>query len=131
MYLYYRWTWASFFTAVFLACLILQFCEGKYFIFLTNWGIMLCLLTQVLAAVLATRWHFNYEGIRTDCSKTKDKKTSPLIKCYWLLYVVALPLALVITTVYWLFLHGKMSKLFIKIISLGLIILFVINFAYR
>lgn len=99
--------------AVFIACLILQFSEGKYFIFLTNWGIILCTLTQLLAAILVTRWHFDFGSIRSDhCGgHGRDQKKSPfLVKLYWLLFVVAVPLALVITTIYWAFLHGRMSK---------------------
>lgn len=112
LFLLYRWIWALFFIAVFLACLILQFCEGKYFIFLTNWGIILCMITQLLAAILVTRWHFNFGAVRSiQCeARRKEENTSLLIKFYWLLYDVALPLALVITTIYWAFLHGKMSK---------------------
>ncbi|KAI8119439.1 Protein rolling stone [Lucilia cuprina] len=112
LFLCYRWIWALFFIAVFLACVILQFCEGKYFIFLTNWGIILCSLTQLLAAILVTRWHFDLASVRSDhCERNGRTKKSPLlIKLYWLLHDVALPLSLVITTIYWTFLHGKMNK---------------------
>ncbi|KAM7353461.1 rolling stone [Cochliomyia hominivorax] len=114
LFLLYRWIWATFFIAVFIACLVLQFAEGKYFIFLTNWGIILCGLTQLLAAILVTRWHFDLSGTRSSqyqCHGSDHKRKTPfIIKLYWLLYDVALPLALVITTIYWTFLHGKMNK---------------------
>ena len=112
LFLIYRWLWAIFFVTVFISCLILQFAEGKYFIFLTNWGIILCMLTQLLAVILVTRWHFDLGSLRTEqCDRNSREQKSPtMVKIYWLLYNVTLPLALVITTIYWTFLHGKMSK---------------------
>ncbi|TMW52344.1 hypothetical protein DOY81_002601 [Sarcophaga bullata] len=112
LFLIYRWMWAIFFISVFISCLILQFANGKYFIFLTNWGIILCMLTQLLAAILVTRWHFDLGSLRTEqCDRNSREQKSPtMVKIYWLLYDVTLPLALVITTIYWTFLHGKMNK---------------------
>lgn len=112
LYLLYRWIWSLFFIAVFVTCLVLQFSDGKYFIFLTNWGIMLCTLTQLIAAILVTRWYFDLGAVRSEPSEsiTQLKKTPTLVKFYWLIYHVTLLLALVITTIYWTFLHGKMNK---------------------
>ncbi|XP_013102294.2 protein rolling stone-like [Stomoxys calcitrans] len=110
-FLLYRWLWTLFFVSVFLSCLVLQFSEGKYFIFLTNWGIMLCVITQLLGVVLATRWYFDVNAIRsTACEGAQVKKTPTAVKFYWLLHAISVPLALIITTVYWSFLHGKMNK---------------------
>ncbi|XP_073821192.1 rolling stone [Musca autumnalis] len=111
LFLLYRWIWAAFFLCVFLSCLVLQFSEGKYFIFLTNWGIMLCTATQMLAALLATQWYFDIDGVRSSAYEVAQlKKTPTIIKFYWLLHDISLPLALIITTIYWIFLHGKMNK---------------------
>ncbi|XP_067621793.1 protein rolling stone isoform X2 [Eurosta solidaginis] len=113
-FLLYRWIWACFFISVFTASLVLQLSGGKLFIFLTNWGIILCLLTQLSGAVLATRWHFNLSGTRSVVMEGRTLKEPPptplLAQFYWLLHGTALSLALVITTVYWIFLHGKMNK---------------------
>ncbi|XP_036320860.1 protein rolling stone [Rhagoletis pomonella] len=113
-FLLYKWIWACFFISVFIASLVLQLSDGKLFIFLTNWGIILCLLTQLSGAVLATRWHFNLGGARSVATEARTLKEPPptpkLIKFYWLLHGSSLSLALIITTVYWMFLHGKMNK---------------------
>lgn len=113
-YLLFRWTWAFFFISVFIASLVLQLSGGKFFIFLTNWGIIVCLLAQLSGAILATRWYYNLGNTRSAVMEGKILKepptTSRLIKFYWLVHGASLALALVITTVYWIFLHGKMDK---------------------
>lgn len=120
-YLLYRWTWAFFFISVFIASLVLQLSGGKFFIFLTNWGIIACLLAQLSGTVLATRWYYNLGNARSAVMEGKILKepppTSRLIKFYWLVHGAALALALVITTVYWTFLHGKMGKFIVTFIS--------------
>ncbi|CAD6996700.1 protein rolling stone [Ceratitis capitata] len=113
-YLLYRWMWACFFISVFIVSLVLQLSAGKFFIFLTNWGLMACMLSQLSGAILATRWHFNSGGTRKDIMEARTLKEPPptprLVKFYWLVHGAALSLALIITTVYWIFLHGKMDK---------------------
>lgn len=72
---------------------------------------MLCTATQFVAALLATQWYFDVDAVRSSAYEVSQlKKTPRLIKFYWLLHDVSLPLALIITTIYWSFLHGKMSK---------------------
>ncbi|XP_037960532.1 protein rolling stone [Teleopsis dalmanni] len=119
LYLIYRWICSLFFIGLFTSCLVLQFSDGKIFIFLTNWGIILCLFTQLTAALLVTCWHFDLGEIRATIYDHDAKaitgvansmRTPTIVKIYWLLHGVALLLALVITTVYWIFLHGKMNK---------------------
>ncbi|XP_037897512.1 protein rolling stone-like isoform X1 [Glossina fuscipes] len=111
-YLIYRWIWMLCFAAVFLVCLSLQYSDGKYFIFMTNWGVILGLLTQFVAAVLVTRWQFNINSLRSNICEmgTQGSPTTPLVKVYWLLHGVTMSVSLVITTVYWSILHGKMNK---------------------
>lgn len=113
-YLLYRWMWAFFFISVFIASLVLQLSDGKFFIFLTNWGIIACMLAQISGAILTTRWYYNLGRARNVVLENKMLKeslpTPRLIKFYWLVHGAALALALVITTVYWTFLHGKMGK---------------------
>lgn len=37
-----------------------------WFIFLTNWGVVLCLITTFIGSCLVTRWHFDagYVGMK-------------------------------------------------------------------
>lgn len=66
VYLIYRWLIALFFTAVVIDSM-LEKEEGSstnfwlYFIYLTNWGVMLCMFTNLLGAILVTTWHFHPE----------------------------------------------------------------------
>ncbi|XP_013102288.1 protein rolling stone-like [Stomoxys calcitrans] len=110
-YLLYRWLWALFFLSVFFCCLVQQFTNGKFFIFFTNWGFLLCVATQLLGVLLVTRWHFDIGAVRSSFYEVSQlRKTPRLLRLYWLLYDLAMPVALVITTIYWAFLHGKMNK---------------------
>lgn len=34
---------------------------GRYFIYLTNWGITLCMITTVLGAILVAVWYYHPE----------------------------------------------------------------------
>lgn len=34
---------------------------GRYFIYLTNWGITLCMITTILGAILVAVWYFHPE----------------------------------------------------------------------
>lgn len=55
---------ALFFTAVVIESMV-DPDEGSnfwlYFIYMTNWGIMMCMITNVYAAILVTIWHFHPE----------------------------------------------------------------------
>ncbi|XP_075151373.1 protein rolling stone-like [Haematobia irritans] len=110
-YLLYRWLWAIVFLSIFLCSLVQQFAHGKFFIFYTNWGLMLCLASQLLGSLLVTRWHFDLGAVRSTIYEVSQmRKTPRLLTLYWLLYELAIPGALVVTTIYWAFLHGKMNK---------------------
>ncbi|XP_030377658.1 protein rolling stone [Scaptodrosophila lebanonensis] len=110
-YLLYRWVLALFFLGVHIICMIVQFCDGKFFIYMTNWGFGMCTITQIIAAIQVTRWHFDLQNIRSLVQESGAKaRMTRSLKLYWLIYNMSLSLALIISTVYWIFLHGKMNK---------------------
>ncbi|XP_062130322.1 protein rolling stone isoform X1 [Drosophila sulfurigaster albostrigata] len=110
-YLLYRWIWALFFLAVYITCIILQFCEGKFFIYMTNWGFGLITITMLISAVMVTRWHYDLQNVRSLVNEAGQKgRTTWGLKIYWWLYNMSLLLALIISTIYWIFLNGRMNK---------------------
>ncbi|KAM8715023.1 hypothetical protein ACLKA7_002125 [Drosophila subpalustris] len=111
LYLLYRWTIALFFLAVYITCIIVQFCDGKFFIYMTNWGFGLITITMLISAVHVTRWHFDLQNVRSLVNEAGQKaRTTRGLKIYWWLYNMSLLLALIISTIYWIFLHGRMNK---------------------
>ncbi|XP_017154088.1 protein rolling stone [Drosophila miranda] len=111
LYLLYRWIWALFFLGVYIMCIIVQFCDGKFFIYMTNWGYGLCTITMLIAAVQVTCWHYDLRNTRSLVQESGNKtETTRGLKIYWWLYNMTISLALIISTVYWVFLHGKMNK---------------------
>uniref|UniRef100_A0A1I8M350 Uncharacterized protein n=1 Tax=Musca domestica TaxID=7370 RepID=A0A1I8M350_MUSDO len=110
-FLLYRWLWFLIFLTIFLLCICNQFADGKYFIFFTNWGIVVCVITQLLAVILATQWHFNFQDVRSTISEVSQTLRTPkIVGLYWMLHNVTMVVASVISFIYWLFLHGKMDK---------------------
>ncbi|TDG41624.1 hypothetical protein AWZ03_011950 [Drosophila navojoa] len=111
VYLLYRWLLALIFLGVYITCIILQFCDGKFFIYMTNWGFGLITITMIVAAVNVTRWHYDLQNVRSLVQEAGQKaRTSCGLKIYWWLYNISLLLALIISTVYWIFLNGRMNK---------------------
>lgn len=111
-YLVFRWVLAIFFLGIFCICLSKQFFGGKMFIYLTNWGLTLCVLTNVLGAILVTQWYFNIGKLpNVVVEKSFESMTPKILKFYWLIHCVTLHLALVITTMYWAFIYGKQKKI--------------------
>lgn len=103
-YLVYRWTSAAFFFCTFFASLALQFIEGKFFLFLTNWGILLCLLTEILAACLATIWFCNPNEIR------HERQMPFILKFYWFIYNISLLTSTSTTLIYWALIYDPTGK---------------------
>ncbi|CAD6996699.1 unnamed protein product [Ceratitis capitata] len=107
-YLIYRWLIALFFTAVVIDSM-LEKEEGSsfnfwlYFIYLTNWGVMLCMFTNILGAILVTTWHFHPEY--ADKLLNMDSLTSPFV-IYWSMHIISLVLSVVITIIYWSLLYN-------------------------
>ncbi|XP_067621784.1 protein rolling stone isoform X3 [Eurosta solidaginis] len=102
-YLIYRWLIALFFIAIVIDSM-LETEEGSstnfwlYFIYMTNWGVMLCMFTNILGAVLVTLWHFHPEY--ADKLLNLDSLTSPFV-IYWGMHIISLVLSIVITIIYW------------------------------
>lgn len=60
-YLLWRLVLAAFFIAAVVTSMasVARDDFRYYFIYLTNWGIILCMITSVYGAILVTYWHFN------------------------------------------------------------------------
>lgn len=58
----YRITIAAIFTVIVISSMLSASDDiGRYFIYLTNWGITLCMITTVLGAILVAVWYFHPE----------------------------------------------------------------------
>lgn len=53
---------------------------GRYFIYLTNWGITLCMITTVLGAILVAVWYYHpeYSG-KFICIRVEIKKIKQMV----------------------------------------------------
>lgn len=92
IFLIYRWTIAAFFIGIVAYSWTNSINYGTFkfwFIYLTSWGIFLCMITTTFAAVITTLYHIGYN------SKLATYKV------YWFLSNVTTVFALVITIVYW------------------------------
>ncbi|XP_054745127.1 protein rolling stone-like isoform X2 [Anastrepha obliqua] len=96
LWLIYRWIFAALFSAGVLSNVIQTFRNGIWFIYLTDWGFILCMYTSIFGAVLVTIYY---------CRSGKNEVAVSLwaLKLYWASYWTTLVLATVITTVYWIF----------------------------
>lgn len=95
IFLTYRWVLAAFFIGVTLYSWynIIQYNNFPFWwIYLTNWGILLCTISTTFGAFLTSFYHFG---------AGKIDPNSSFYKVYWFLYNVATVLAFVITIVYW------------------------------
>ncbi|XP_064553842.1 protein rolling stone [Drosophila montana] len=91
-FLIYRWCLAAFFGSGLVTNLVLYYYKGYWFIYLTNWGFLLCSLTSITGAILVSIYHINPERMmRRTC----------LVKCYWALYWINLIVAHIISILYW------------------------------
>ncbi|KAI8119300.1 Protein rolling stone, partial [Lucilia cuprina] len=107
VYLIYRWFLALFFTAVVIESMIDPDPDENpnfwlYFIYMTNWGIMLCMITNVYAAILVTIWHFHPEY--ADKLLNLESLKSPF-RIYWAIHITTLVVSIVITIIYWSILY--------------------------
>lgn len=130
VYLLYRWLLALIFLGVYITCIILQYCDGKFFIYMTNWGFGLITITMIVAAVNVTRWHYDLQNVRSLVQEAGQKaRTTCGLKMYWWLYNISLLLALIISTVYWIFLNGRMSELANAIQTLNIILNYILFYS--
>ncbi|KAL7739157.1 hypothetical protein ACLKA6_010380 [Drosophila palustris] len=105
-YLLYRWFIALFFIGVVIESMWPQTDDESsywlYFIYMTNWGIWMCMLTNLLGAILVTIWHYHPEY--SDKLLNMQAWASPF-RIYWSMHIITLVLSIVITIIYWSILY--------------------------
>ncbi|XP_030377590.1 protein rolling stone [Scaptodrosophila lebanonensis] len=105
-YLVYRWFMALFFLGVVIESMLpVATDKGSYWlycIYMTNWGIWLCMLTNMLGAILVTIWHYHPEY--ADKLLNMQACCSPF-RIYWGMHIITLVLSIVITIIYWSILY--------------------------
>lgn len=95
VFLIYRWIIAAFYIGIVAYSWAKNIYYGTFqfwFIYMTSWGIFLCMITTTFAAVLTTLYHFK-------AIELESKAVS--YRVYWILSNVSTVFALVITIVYW------------------------------
>lgn len=105
-FLLYRLSLAVFFTAVVVNSIVVSVSTedwAKYFIYLTHWGIMMCMGTTVLGAILVTRWYFHPEFSDKICNSEEMPRA---FKIYWMMHNITLIVSICITIIYWGILHN-------------------------
>lgn len=102
-FLIFRWVLAGFYVGIlswsWTSTISRDSGLDYWFIYLTNWGLMLCVLSTVYSVTITTLFY---------CDLITLKPQSALYKVYWLLSNISVVAALLITTVYWSILfNGK------------------------
>lgn len=101
VFLIYRWIVGLFFVVVTIFSMqknITLRDWGIWFIYLTHWGVLLCLSTTILGAIIVTTWHFHPEF----SENLKEASGMPILfKIYWMLHNSTLVLSIVISLIYW------------------------------
>ncbi|KAH8402925.1 hypothetical protein KR222_000379 [Zaprionus bogoriensis] len=92
VWLIYRWLLALFFLGGALASLIQDFNEGTWFIYLTDWGFVLCAYVCTYGAVIATIYFIRPSYFESG---------SWALKVYWASHHTTTVLAMLITLVFW------------------------------
>ncbi|GAB0089035.1 Protein rolling stone [Sergentomyia squamirostris] len=100
-YLIYRWVIA----AIFIGAVVVSMSRnvtasdwGYYFIYLTNWGIIACMITTTMGAILVSLWHFHPQfSARVE----GDGVVPAAFKVYWALHNSTLIMSVIITIIYW------------------------------
>lgn len=95
LFLIFRWILAGFFIGIVAFSWTKSFNSDTFkfwWIYLTNWGILICMISTTFAAFLTTFYHFSW---------IKLESQSASYKVYWFLSNVSTVLAFVITIVYW------------------------------
>ncbi|XP_062130307.1 LOW QUALITY PROTEIN: protein rolling stone-like [Drosophila sulfurigaster albostrigata] len=100
IWLLYRWLFAAFFAGGVLASCIQHFNEGTWFIYLTDWGFVLCFYACTYGAVVATIYFIR---------PSYFEPGSSALKIYWASHFTTTVLALMITLVFWTALYPSMA----------------------
>ncbi|KAH8410039.1 hypothetical protein KR009_004500, partial [Drosophila setifemur] len=91
-FLAYRWLLASFLGTGVVSHFIKYFQGGYWFLYLTNYGFLMCGITTLTGAILVTLYH---------CKAENWVPSSGLIKFYWACYWTTLSVSFVISITYW------------------------------
>ncbi|XP_054743172.1 protein rolling stone-like [Anastrepha obliqua] len=96
IFLIYRWCFAAWFAVTMGLSLEQFFFEGKWFIYFTNWGFLLCTLVSIYSAILVSIYCF-----------TAPKAPCPLwmVKLYWALHISAFACATGLSFIYWILIY--------------------------
>ncbi|XP_017067958.1 protein rolling stone [Drosophila eugracilis] len=97
-FLVYRWALGCFFGVGVVGYIREYFQKGTVFIYLTNWGFILCGIVSISGAILVTVYHF------------KQETWAPpnwLIKTYWAGYWINIAIAFLIASIYWSVIYPK------------------------
>jgi hypothetical protein len=94
-FLVFRWGLAVLFMVTVFVSWFRSLCNGSFsfwWIYMTDWGILLCMISTTLGALLTTLYH-------DDALQLNPQSIE--YKVYWLLTTIATNLAFVITTFYY------------------------------
>ncbi|XP_077284977.1 protein rolling stone-like [Arctopsyche grandis] len=88
---------------------------GKWFIYLTHWGLSISMLEAVIGAVLVFHAYRKQTKPVDSCSSldvsvTNDGSMPLTYKIYWIIYNIALPNAFYISAMYWGLIHDPNNK---------------------
>ncbi|XP_059616897.1 protein rolling stone-like [Phlebotomus argentipes] len=101
LYLVYRWLIAALFIAAVAVSMSGNATAsdwGFYFIYLTNWGIVACMVTTTMGAILVSLWHFHPQF----SARVEVEGVVPTaFKVYWALHNSTLVMSIIITIIYW------------------------------
>ncbi|KAH8353618.1 hypothetical protein KR084_012168 [Drosophila pseudotakahashii] len=92
LFLAYRWVLGGFFGVGVVSYLIKYYRQGNCFIFLTNWGFIMCGITSITGAILVTVYH---------CKREIWVPPRCVIKTYWACYWITLTVEFIIALTYW------------------------------
>ncbi|XP_011202538.2 protein rolling stone isoform X1 [Bactrocera dorsalis] len=96
LFLIYRWCFATWLVVTMGLSLELFFFDGKWFIYFTNWGYLLCTFVALLSAILVTVYCFT--APKTPCPRW-------MVELYWHLHISAFVCAIGLSFLYWAFIY--------------------------
>lgn len=118
-FLIFRWILAAYFIATVAFSwqrALSRNAFGTWWIYMTDWGILLCMISTTYGAVLTTRHHQD---------SIKMNSQSSEYKIYWFLSNVGTVLAFVISTFYYGMLYGGKEVVSIKWLECVMLIVFI------
>lgn len=102
IWLLYRWILAWSFAVGVIGSLVQTYNEGRWFIYLTDWGFSLCFYCCTYGAVIATIYFIKPSYFAPG---------SLTLKIYWISHYTTVVLALLITLVFWAALYPSMPEI--------------------